>query len=297
MQNNLSIKKSWQRSSHYLMKILFLILFLGVTLMTSFSSCSSSKNPSQAPNAQINENQENLRVMSYNIHHANPPSRPDVIDIDAIVATIKTHDPDFVSLQEVDANTERSGKGNQAGIIAERLGMYFYFAKALNYDGGRYGNAILSKYPLKNATSQILPNAPDDITEERVLAFAEVKLPEGPEMIFASTHLDYKKDSSSRIVQLEKILEISQKVGKPMILAGDFNDIEGSATIKLLDSEFTRTCRDCAPTIPVNEPNRAIDFIAFTHPENKFKVKSHKVINETYASDHLPIIAVIELME
>ncbi|PKD21647.1 hypothetical protein APR41_01265 [Salegentibacter salinarum] len=83
----------------------------------------------------LNENQVNLKVMAYNIHHANPPSKPDTIDIDAIIKTIQGQDPDIVALQEIDANTTRSGEGNQAEILEERLGMNVFFSKAINYDG------------------------------------------------------------------------------------------------------------------------------------------------------------------
>jgi endonuclease/exonuclease/phosphatase family metal-dependent hydrolase len=67
------------------------------------------------------QNRKSLRIMAYNIHHANPPSRSDSIDIPAIVRTIRAQDPDLVALQEIDGNTERSGEGNQAEIIADSL--------------------------------------------------------------------------------------------------------------------------------------------------------------------------------
>lgn len=279
----------------YLFNVLsfFLIAFL-------FGNCSSSENIDSATEEPEKEEPvvaASIKVMSYNIHHANPPSKPDVIDLDAIVRVIEAQDPDLVALQEVDVNTERSGEGNQAEMIAEKLNMYAYFGKALDYEGGEYGNAILSKFPLSEETTHNLPNAPGDNTERRVMAAAKLKIPNGPELLFGSIHLDYKRDSPSRITQLEEIIEISEKEDLPMILAGDFNDSPGSETIDLLKSKFTLSCRNCPPTIPVNEPNRAIDFIAFKHQENKFKAKSHEVVNETYASDHLPVVAVIDVLE
>lgn len=264
-----------------------------------FLSCSGAETSSSNDNAEEKEEEEvvvtSIKVMTYNIHHANPPSKPDVIDLNAIVSVIEAQDPDLVALQEVDNNTERSGEGNQAEMIAEKLGMYVYFAKALDYEGGEYGNAILSKFPLKNSKSQNLPIEPGSNAENRVMASASLELPDGTEIVFASTHLDYKADSPSRILQIEKIIEISEENTIPMILAGDFNDSPGSETINLLDNAFSLSCRSCPPTIPVNEPTRAIDFIAFNHPDGKFKAKSHHVIDETYASDHLPVVALIDL--
>ncbi len=238
-----------------------------------------------------------IKVMSYNIHHANPPSQADAIDIDAIVRVIKDQDADLVALQEVDSGTERSGEGNQAALIAEKLNMYFYFSKALNFNGGEYGNAILSKYPIAEAVTHRLPNEPGANTEDRVMATGKIRLPDGNKIVFASTHLDYKENSPSRILQLKRILEIVEKMELPVILAGDFNDVPGSETIAILASAFELTCSACPPTIPVIAPTRAIDFIAYKHPQQKFRTKAHKVIDEKYASDHRPVFALIELLK
>ncbi|MBI6117790.1 endonuclease/exonuclease/phosphatase family protein [Salegentibacter maritimus] len=110
-------------------------------------------------------------------------------------------------------------------------------------------------------------------------------------MLFGSTHLDYKKESKSRILQVKRLIEHSKSSPIPIIIAGDFNASSGSETINLMDSEFTRTCNSCPPTIPVNNPSRVIDFIFYKHPQDKLDVKLHKVIDEKYASDHLPVYA------
>src|SRR5690606_28018267 len=103
----------------------------------------------------------------YNIHHANPPSKPALIDIDAIARAIKDQDPDLVALQEVDVNTQRSGKFNQAEEIARRLGMSFFFAKAIDHGGGDYGVAILSKFPMSETAIHSLPTEPNTKGEPR----------------------------------------------------------------------------------------------------------------------------------
>ena len=48
--------------------------------------------------AATQEQVTELRIMSYNIHHANPPSRPGVIDLDAIARVIREQNPDLVVL-------------------------------------------------------------------------------------------------------------------------------------------------------------------------------------------------------
>jgi endonuclease/exonuclease/phosphatase family metal-dependent hydrolase len=235
-----------------------------------------------------------IRVMAYNIHHANPPSKPGLIDIDAIAKAIKDQNPDLVALQEVDANTIRSGKFNQAEEIAKRLGMSFFFAKAIDHEGGDYGVAILSKYPMSETKISRLPTEASTKGEPRVLATAKISLPGRKVIRFGSTHLDAQKAAINRELQIKEINRITAGEKLPFIIAGDFNAAPGSTVIQLLDQSFTRTCQQCEFTIPVIKPNKTIDFIAFT-PKSKFSVQSTTVIPERYASDHLPVLGVLQL--
>ncbi len=235
-----------------------------------------------------------IKIMSYNIHHANPPSKPGVIDLPSIVEVIRKQDPDLVALQEVDVNTGRSGHLNEAEVIAKALGMKCFFAKAIDHDGGDYGVAILSRYPLRETVVHRLPTDTATKGEPRVLAIATIKIPGGGRIRFASTHLDAQKDSLNRDLQIKEIIRIVSNERLPFILAGDLNAHPGTGIIRQLDQHFTRTCDPCAPTIPVINPKKAIDFIAF-RPGLKFNITDHKVIPEQYASDHLPVIAVLEV--
>jgi endonuclease/exonuclease/phosphatase family metal-dependent hydrolase len=236
-----------------------------------------------------------LKVMSYNIHHANPPSVPGKIDLDAIAKTIADQKPDLVALQEVDVNTQRSGKINEASILAMKLGMKgLFFAKAIDHDGGEYGVAILSKYPISEQQIHRLPTKEGTKGEPRVLATVQVTLPGGKKIRFASTHLDAQQNDTNRLLQIAEINKIAQQEQLPFIIAGDLNATPESAVIKQFDEQFTRTCQDCAFTIPVINPTKTIDFIAYRN-RSAFEVVSHQVIPERYASDHLPIVSVLKL--
>lgn len=237
--------------------------------------------------------QDTLKVLTYNIHHANPPSRPGTIDLDAIARVINEQQPDFVALQEVDVHTGRSGRDvHEANVLAAKTGMYSFFAKAIPYDGGEYGIAVLSRYPVKKGEAYALPSVPGVKAEPRALCTVTVTLPDGRPVTVASTHLDVTKSDSNRILQTKEIVRILGKAGTPVILAGDMNAREGSTAINILDSTFIRTCRDCPFTIPVENPARAIDFIMYT-PAAAFRVLRHQVISERYASDHLPVQATL----
>ncbi len=124
-------------------------------------------------NGSNNLSGTNLKILTYNIHHANPPSKPNVIDVAAIAKVINEQQPDLVALQEIDVHTDRSGKAlNQAEEIARLTGMKFYFARAIDYAGGEYGVAILSKFPMEKMTNNPLPTAEGTGGEHRTLATA-----------------------------------------------------------------------------------------------------------------------------
>ncbi len=256
-------------------------------LFCAFIFAWSCSNPDTNKN---NAPKSSIKIMTYNIHHANPPSKPNVIDVDAIANAIKKENPDLVALQEVDVFTIRSGKNlHEAKAIADKLGMYYFFAKALDYQGGYYGNAVLSKHPIKDSLLIDLPALPEVDAEDRVWVGVRVQI-EGKDLWFGSTHLDYKTQENN-LHQSTTLLNSLAKINIPVIIGGDFNVTESSQTIALFDQQFMRTCpADCPPTIPEINPTRAIDFIMF-RPKDAFSTMNHKVIDEQYASDHLPVVA------
>ncbi|MEO6733292.1 MAG: endonuclease/exonuclease/phosphatase family protein [Ferruginibacter sp.] len=237
-----------------------------------------------------------VSILTYNIHHANPPSKAGVIDVNAIANVINREHADVVALQEVDVHTKRSGISlNEAEEIARLTGMKAYFARAIYYDGGEYGVAILSKFPIENMNDLALPTDDNTKGEHRTLAIATIILPNHKKFVFACTHLDAQHDDINRQLQIKKILEFLKEEKLPVIIAGDLNALPSSDVIKQLDSYFTRTCvNDCPFTIPETNPNKTIDYIAYTS-SIPVSVISHSVVDEFYASDHRPVKAVLQL--
>jgi endonuclease/exonuclease/phosphatase family metal-dependent hydrolase len=235
---------------------------------------------------------DSLRVITYNIHHANPPSKPGVIDTDAFIAIFKKYPADMIALQEVDVNTKRSGNIDEARVIADGLGMHVFFAKAIDHDGGEYGVALLSRFPLKDTRVIRLPMDSTVKGEQRVLATATIKLPSGRSIVIACTHLDHQRDPKSRELQVGEINAYANKSAGSFVIAGDLNAEQGSGVIQLFDQAFQRTCDACPFTFPETNPNRTIDFIGFKK-SIKAEVLSHQVLPEPFASDHLPVRAVI----
>jgi endonuclease/exonuclease/phosphatase family metal-dependent hydrolase len=230
-----------------------------------------------------------LRIMTYNVHHCNPPSVAGKIDVPAIARVINAAKPDLVALQEIDVHTNRSGKElDQARELARLTGMYSFFAKGIDFQGGEYGIAILSRYPVLDSAAYALPMKEGSKGEPRTIAVVTVALKDGRKLKFASTHLDLELEN--KLLQVQKIKSLFNNEKLPVILSGDFNDTPGSEPINYTDRFLKRTClQSCAFTFPVINADKEIDFIMFT--PSRFRVKSHQVIDETYASDHLPVLA------
>lgn len=275
------------------MKIVCLILPILILLQPG---CTPKTVPSSSQSTAAAKKRNEIAVLSYNIHHANPPSKPNVIDLQAVANVINQQRVDIVALQEVDVHTARSGPSvHEAEELARLTGMKAFFAKAINYDGGEYGVAILSRYPLEETRNVPLPTDESTKGEHRTLASATVTLPGGQKFVFACTHLDAQKADGNRQLQIKKIVEVLKEERLPVVIAGDFNAVPTSDVIRQLDASFTRSCvADCGFTIPEKNPTKTIDYIAFA-PAAKFRVLTHSVVDESYASDHRPVKAVLQL--
>lgn len=260
---------------------------LALLMILTLGACSAGKTVTSAKTSSVN-------VLCYNIHVANPPSVKNKKDLPAISKVINDVKPDIVFLQEVDVHTNRSGKDvHQAEALAKSTNMAFFFAKGIDHDGGEYGIAILTHFPIIETKRFPLTTIASTNGEPRVLATALLELPGNKRLLVACTHLDAQRGDSNRLVQIKEVTDLLKDQPYPIILAGDLNAPEGSGVINILDQHFTRTCKDCPFTIPVENPKRCIDFISFT--PGKFEVEKHVVIQEKYASDHLPVNAVLRL--
>lgn len=283
-------------------KLLFYVFLLSLFVF----ACNGNETPVDDPDPG-NENEEEvddpddhtpplktLKVMTYNIHSCNPPSKPGEADVDAVARVIKEANPDIVFLQEVDKNTGRNGNyDDQAAKIAEVVGMEAQFFSARSQGKGFYGVAILSKYKMEEVKSHLLPK--EETHEQRVLGTAIINLPGKEEIMAAVTHLQHNS-AASRLEQIKEVIQVLKDEELPVVLGGDFNELTSATDFfNLFDNAFTRTCIDdatCPYTFPANNPSSMIDFLAYK-PSTAFEIGSHHTINDKYASDHLPVVAVL----
>ena len=126
-------------------------ILTAAALLLVVAACNKDENYNDkyGDRAVIPPKGQSLRVMTYNIYGARATSPANAADLDAIAEVIRRQNPDFVTLNEVDVFTNRTGKDvHQARDLAEKLGMEWHFSKAIDRDGGEYGDAVLSKYPI-----------------------------------------------------------------------------------------------------------------------------------------------------
>lgn len=233
---------------------------------------------------------ETLRILTFNILHG--ATTNDDFNLDVVAKVILDSKPDLVALQEVDVHTARVGGRDLAAELGARAGMMSAFARAMDFDGGEYGVAILSRRPLVSTRAVALPYTEDN--EPRAALGAVVQLPSGRTIDFISTHLDFASERD-RTDQARRLNELFGGGHGPAILAGDFNATPGSAAIAILKKDWTLACGDDSPpTFPSDHPAIAIDYVMYA-PEDRWRVIESRVIQDAIASDHCACLAVLEL--
>lgn len=227
-----------------------------------------------------------LRVLTYNIHHGE--GEDGRFDLERLAEVIRSVAPDLVALQEVDRRTTRSSGVDQAAELGRLTGLYHVFGKAMDFQGGGYGEAILSRIPPLKTRNHPLSAAAGH--EPRALLEVVIE-PHGPgtAIRFFATHLDHQTEEQ-RLDQMEQIAEIAGADPSPMILAGDLNARPGSPPITLLSASWIEaTNQPGLLTFPSKNPRVKIDYV-FYRPAGAFKVVSVKALDEPIASDHCPVL-------
>jgi endonuclease/exonuclease/phosphatase family metal-dependent hydrolase len=255
--------------------ILFFLLFLGTMIAESVQAEEVS--------------QSVLRVMCYNIRHGR--GMDDVVNLERTGNVIKEWQPDLVAVQEVDKNTQRTNNTDQAKLLAEQLKMHFVFGKAIAFQGGEYGLALLSRFPILEHQMVLLP--PEVQQEQRGVLIAKIGIPDakGKMICFASTHLSVASQAE-RAVQIEKIDALLSEGSEPVILAGDFNARPENESIVRFLTNWKDTADPAWGKSVTPLRSRRIDYI-FLRSKDLWRVLESRTIDDKITSDHMPILSVI----
>ena len=227
---------------------------------------------------------QNLRVLSYNVKHC--AGNKDGLNLARTASVIAAQQADVVALQEVDSVfSTRSDNKYQIKELAEATGMYGIFCSALT----GYGVGILCKeLPLSVKVVSLTP----DFEPRRML------IAEFDNYVFASLHVGLSANARRGTGPIIKAAaEEWVETGKPLIIAGDFNDdgtddemqgARGVLTKYLQENGFTFHSDLTTPTW--SDGTYVIDNIISYDPIGGVEKLSYEVVNDKVTSDHMPIV-------
>ncbi len=227
------------------------------------------------------------RIMTYNIRHGE--GLDGRLDPARIAALIRREQADLVAMQEVDRRTDRVGGRDELAELGAATGLDGIFCQSIAYRNGSYGNAILSRFPIRAQAHCALPGR-----ERRSVLAADLALPAGGILRFVTTHLDLDAESRRESVPVLQAF-LKDLPPLPTILGGDFNDPPGSAVIHA----FARGGWNLAsgdrfsPTYPAQAPETRIDYLLSRDLPPNMSLEQAQVVEEPLASDHCPLLAVL----
>jgi endonuclease/exonuclease/phosphatase family metal-dependent hydrolase len=168
------------------------------------------------------------------------------------------------------------------------------FGQAIDLQGGGYGLAVLSRFPLAGVRTDPLPGKAGQ--EARVVMRAAVEPGGGwPAVTVLDTHLQHD-DGPTRETQVARIDELFGAAAGAIVLAGDLNATPGSPPIRALARNWAFATEPGGKgllTIPAGAPRQQIDYV-LVRPAGAFRVAEARVVEEPVASDHRPVLAVLE---
>jgi endonuclease/exonuclease/phosphatase family metal-dependent hydrolase len=268
------------------------VLLSALLVATIFGGCASvgRQSAEAAP----------LRVLVYNIHAGKDAAGVD--NLARVAALVRETDADLVLLQEVDRGTQRSGQVDQIEVLTRATGYHGVFGKTLDYQGGEYGIALLSRWPIREDTLIHLPVQPAQQRaggsyEPRGMLHAVIAAPTG-EIHALNTHLDASGTDEYRLQEATSVAakaEALRATGRLVLVGGDLNATPASAPIRILTAEpwqdaWAQCGTGTGMTFPASGPIKRIDYLLLPSP---FRCSSATVL-ESDASDHRPVLFTVE---
>lgn len=230
-----------------------------------------------------------VRVMTYNLHNGfNTDGR---LDPESIARTIEQAKPDILGLQEVERGWYIDSSLDLLGWLSQRLRLPYIYGPTAD---PIWGNAVLSRYPIKEWGNVPLP--PRDLLLKRGLLWARVDIGSGQELLFIVTHFHHvEKDAEIRRQQSPELIRFWNKRPRTIVV-GDFNATPDSQEIAMLreaglQDAFMAAGQGQGLTWPSYDPRVRIDYI-WLSPD---LAASDLVIPQSTASDHLGIAVTVNV--
>ncbi|HXE72280.1 MAG TPA: endonuclease/exonuclease/phosphatase family protein, partial [Candidatus Nitrosotenuis sp.] len=226
------------------------------------------------------------------------------VSVERIARVLAQLDADLVALQELDCGRRRTGFRHQAQEIASLLQMHHHFHPSISFAQGRYGNAVLSRFPLQVRRTAPLPGPPAPFPGEPRAAIWVSFQWQGREVHLINTHLG--------LLRSERARQVAELLGprwlghpecrRPQVLCGDFNFTPRSAEYRSLAArlgEARRLSGQRAParTWPGAMPLTCLDHVFLSEGLRVLSVQAPRNALTRVASDHLPLVVEFQLSE
>jgi len=241
---------------------------------------------------------QRLRILSYNIHKGFSGNIRKYT-LGQMRDQIRKIHPDLIFLQEVHGhhsghqkNIRKWPDGSQFEFLAENLWPHFTYGKNAIYTKGHHGNAILSKFPILYWENIDIS---ENRFEKRGLLHTIIQISKKhPPLHAVCTHLGlFENDRKKQLDQLSHRIKKIVPNNDLLVVAGDFNDWRGKASVPLikrtgLKEAFMECHGRYAKTFPAFFPFLTLDRIYF----RGFDVLSAHCLSEPpwdSLSDHAPL--------
>ena len=268
-------------------------LFVSVVVLAACGRSRTTTSPSAT---------STFKVLVYNVHAGKDAGGKD--NLQRVADVVREVNADVVLFQEVDKGTRRSGGIDQPAEYAKRTGYHVAFGRSLNYDGGEYGIAVLSRWPIRRDSAIHLPVEPPQERsggsyEPRIAMSTLVSAPFG-DLAVLNTHIDASGDDRWRLQEIRTIIQLAQSAVRSgatrVLFGGDFNSTPESAVqVQLRANGFRDSWQTCGTgdgfSYPADSSRKRIDYLFIIAG---VECTEARVIN-TEASDHRPVLFTLRL--
>lgn len=232
-----------------------------------------------------------VRVVTYNIHTCVGVDRR--YDPARIVTVLCDIDADIACLQEVDARRGIERHADQWAYLGEATGCRVILGAGIHDHRGRFGNAILTRFPVLTARSIDLTVAG---YEPRGAIDADLLIGDRVLRVIA-THFGLR--AGERRLQANRLMTMlgagmaaSRREADAVLLMGDLNEWRGrSGAIRAFDRRLGPSAAE--RTFPSWMPMLALDRIYADGPAVIHDVSVYRSPIARLASDHLPLVGTL----
>lgn len=230
-----------------------------------------------------------VTIATYNIRHGHDVN----FDWNQLAENIAQSGADIIGIQEVDMFTNRVGGRDTVSGLVQATGLaHALFVPAMDFNGGQYGTAIISRYPIRSFETHELYRG---TFEPRSYGIVTVTTEDGATMIFSNTHLSFESSEirSVQIKQIAEYLETQVPADIPVVLTGDFNTEDLKDFTPLKDMGFSLINDELHGYMTFRNPPAAIDHIFYR--ESLLKPVEQGMIDSN-RSDHNLLWARFEIL-